>query len=212
MKQKHSDKMALDYLTHFQRLLPHGQFLPVHDAEIIYPRIMETGSKEYLFTGDSSTFAIPAPFQAAANTPVANFPQSSFNALPVTPDRLMTIYRGTINNITYDFQQSLTTSATSSTTRVRIRFTAASDSVLFAWGGHIASRLDWGFIGTTPRSAGGISGSPYHMRSIKIVNRNTNDTISLGNTDRSLSAAAVIAPPDCPTVRIRYDEGLIEGT
>jgi hypothetical protein len=198
---KHSAAMAIDYLTHFQRLLPHGQFTPVHSAEIINPRIFENNTGEYLFTGDSNTFAIPPPNQPDLGTPVSGLPQNSFNALPPN-ERLMTIYGGTISAITYDHQQSLTTSATSATTRVRITFTALNDSVVLAWGGHIASRLDWGSVGTPPkpRSAGGISGSPYHMRHINMNNFPSGTNISLGNQDRSLSAAAVIPPPDCPTV------------
>lgn len=198
---KHSDAMAIDYLTHFQRLEPHGQFNPVHSAEIINPRIFEDGSTEYLLGlsagTNPNTFPIPAPGPVA--TPVADLPQNSFNALPAA-ERLMTIYNGTITNIAYVSQQALNTSASESKTSVKIRFTAAKDSVVLAWGGHIASRLDWGFINGVPRSAGGISGSPYHMRQISMNTFPGLVNISLGNQDRSLSAAAVIAPPDCPTV------------
>ncbi|MCV4820721.1 hypothetical protein OFM15_32065, partial [Escherichia coli] len=52
---------------------------------------------------------------------------------------------------------------------------------VLAWGGHIAWGGDWG-IGN---SAGGINGSPYHMRLISFDG-------SGGNQDRSLSADAVI--------------------
>ncbi|WP_207510676.1 PKD domain-containing protein [Longitalea luteola] len=194
---KHSGRMAIDYLTHFQRLLPHQQF--GHDAEVINPLIFEDGSKEYIFNVKSTnTFPIPAPNQPNANTPVDGMPQNSFNALTAA-EKLFTIYNGVITNISYVFQGNLENNATESMTRVRIRFTAQDDSVLLAWGGHIASQIDWGFLNpTTPRSAAGISGSPYHMRQISMNTFPGNVNISgVGNQDRSLSANAVIAPPPC---------------
>ena len=54
---------------------------------------------------------------------------------------------------------------------------------MIAWGGHIATRADWGGA----NSAVAISGSPYHMR-LKDLDG------SGGNQDRSLSADAVIFP------------------
>lgn len=198
---KHSSAMAIDYLTHYQRLLPHGQFQPVHSAEVLNPRIFEDGNREYLLGlsagTNPNTFAIPAPGPVA--TPVAGLPEGSFNALPAA-ERLMTIYNGTITNIAYVSQQALNTNASEAKTSVKIRFTAAKDSVVLAWGGHIASRLEWGFINGVPRSAGGINGSPYHMRQISMNTYPGLVNIPIGNQDRSLSAAAVIAPPDCPTV------------
>jgi uncharacterized protein (DUF2141 family) len=73
--------------------------------------------------------------------------------------------------------------------QISVTFTANSASPVLSWGGHIASRLDWGCSGA-PQSASGISGSPYHMRIKSIIVNGT--AISLGNQDRSLSAAAVI--------------------
>jgi hypothetical protein len=55
-----------------------------------------------------------------------------------------------------------------------------------AWGGHIARSVDWG----AGNAASGISGSPYHTRLISLDG-------SGGNQDRSLSAAAVLAPIGC---------------
>lgn len=65
--------------------------------------------------------------------------------------------------------------------RITITFTASVSNPVLAWGGHVAWIGDWG-VGN---SAGGISGSPYHMR---LDNLNG----SGGNQDRSLSADAVI--------------------
>lgn len=194
---KHSDRMAIDYLTHYQRLLPHQQF--GHEAEVINPLIMESGNKEYIMgtIGLPDTMGFPVP--SSVGSPVPNLPTNSFLALPAA-ERVMTMYNGDLTLITYVTQESLTNGATQSKTSVKIRFTALSDSVLLAWGGHIANRNEWGFLpGTTiPRSAGGISGSPYHMRQISMNTYPGLVNISgVGNQDRSLSANAVIAPPDC---------------
>jgi hypothetical protein len=77
--------------------------------------------------------------------------------------------------------------------QLELVFTANGADVVISWGGHIASRLDWG-CADGPLSAGGISGSPYHMRVKDLEVNGTHFT--LGNQDRSLSAAAVIVPPD----------------
>ena len=75
--------------------------------------------------------------------------------------------------------------------QIRLTFTATASQVEIAWGGHIASRLEWG-CANLPVSAGGISGSPYHMR-LKDMTVN-GAHVNLGNQDRSLSAQAVVAP------------------
>ena len=73
--------------------------------------------------------------------------------------------------------------------QISVTFTANAANPVLAWGGHIARAADWG-CSDGPNSASGISGSPYHMR-IKNITVN-GKAISLGNQDRSLSAAAVV--------------------
>src|SRR3972149_5697585 len=172
---KHSDKQALDYITHYQRLLPHD---PSHPAESVNPLQGLSGS----FSAPNH-FAIPAP--SSAGSPVLGQPTASFNALP-GGERVMTIYNGTISSMSYVSEGSLTDAQ--SATQLSINFNADSSTVVLAWGGHIASRIDWGFFPAgSPRSAAAISGSPYHTRFIELDNKG-------GNQDRSLQADAV-APP-----------------
>lgn len=213
--------MAIDYLTHFQRLEPHSPFN--HPAEVINPLALVSGSTSYTMTTTSThTFPIPAPapsgivsgaFNADGSArDISNQAATSFNALPAA-QRLFTIYNGEIQNIFYVSEAPIVIGGADAETRLRVRFMANSDSVMLAWGGHIASRLDWGFTkdnkgNLSPLSAAGISGSPYHMRQ-KAFDRvdcafttgHVLENISgFGNQDRSLSAAAVIPPPECPTV------------
>jgi len=72
-------------------------------------------------------------------------------------------------------------------TSIDITFTTTSSNVVIAWGGHISTRLDWGF----DASAVNISGSPYHMRNLSISGPNAPN---LGNQDRSLTASAIFYP------------------
>lgn len=185
---KHSNKHAIDYLTQFERINnPPGshQLTFGHSPEDIDPLIGVSGVPTTPFT-----FPIPAP--SSAGSPVAGQPTASFNGLPAG-ERVMTLYGGAITNIAYLTEGSLT--ANQSETQINVTFTVTSATAVLAWGGHIGSRVDWGFEPSgEPRSAGGISGSPYHMR---LINWNLNN---LGNQDRSLSAAAVFVP--CATCAV----------
>jgi hypothetical protein len=218
--------MAIDYLTHYQRLEPHGPF--GHQAEIIRPLILEVGGVTTTIdaTLPPDTYPIPMPqisnitsgaYQQDGTTPknIQNQPQTSFNGLPAN-ERVMTCWNGDIQHIYYVSQAPITIGGADAETKLRIRFVANSSTVVLAWGGHIASRLDWGYSGLDnkgnpiPLSAGGISGSPYHMRqkAMYTVDCNSNPVVGtnlvvvsgFGNQDRSLAAAAVFPPPDCPTV------------
>ena len=79
------------------------------------------------------------------------------------------------------------TFAGSSHTSTTVYFTADSTTAVLAWGGHIATRLDWGMTG----SAVSISGSPYHMRLINL-GCSTSTNCGVGNSDRSLASEAVV--------------------
>ena len=74
--------------------------------------------------------------------------------------------------------------------QISITFTASVANPVLAWGGHIATRKDWG----ANNSAVAISGSPYHTRLIDLDG-------SGGNQDRSLSADAVIFPASITIIK-----------
>src|SRR5206468_4768785 len=147
-----SGKHAIDYLTHYDRLLPHTQFITHTTPEAIQPLDGLSGP-----FADPNTIPLPAP--SSADSPVPGQPTTSFQALPAD-EQVMTIWNGTVESVSYLSEGSLTNSAAAS--RLSIDFTAESSTVAVAWGGHIATRIDWG----TNNSAVSISGSPYHMRLI----------------------------------------------
>jgi hypothetical protein len=193
---RHNNHMAIDYLTHYDRLQPHTIF--GHAAEPLNP-VAGTGLSSLVFT----TFTIPpAPVNMLIGFDLE--PQTSYNALSAG-EKLMTLYNGTITNIVYNLPYADLT-AGQSEQQISITFTANGPTAVFAWGGHIGSRLDWEYdINGDPLSAGGISGSPYHMRLIGWTLNN------LGNQDRSLSAAAVVGPPSCDVAVTPVSQEVCEG-
>ncbi|MCX2746132.1 hypothetical protein OO013_19795, partial [Mangrovivirga sp. M17] len=187
-----SGTYAIDYLTDYDRLEPHLLAF-LHDKEEIDP------SKDYpqydLWPlGEVPDDLHPIPMPPGSNLdPLVAIQQNSFNIVSAAGAANMAMWNGDITNISYPNQANL--NGPTSEQQITITFTVGNDPsqvVVLAFGGHIASRLDWGYDDDgKPKSAGGISGSPYHMR-LKDWNLN-----NLGNQDRSLKAAAVVPPPEC---------------
>ena len=174
-----SGKHAVDYLTHYNRLLPHNYF-PSH-AQPERIDVLNGLSGTY---SSPQTFPIPAP--SSAGSPVPGLPTTSFNSLP-SAERVMTIWNGTITNMAYLSEGNPSLAAAS--TQMLIEFTSgvgSAGTVVIAWGGHIGTTLDWG----TNNSATGINGSSYHLRLVSLDGGG-------GNQDRSLQATAVMFAPSC---------------
>jgi uncharacterized repeat protein (TIGR01451 family) len=100
------------------------------------------------------------------------------------------IWNGTITNIQYGTMDQ------TGQRSVIVTFTAANSTVLVAWGGHIATQVDWG----AGNSAGAISGSPYHMRLLTL------DDVQLGNQDRSLKSSVVAPIPAVFTTTAQFGQ------
>jgi uncharacterized repeat protein (TIGR01451 family) len=120
--------------------------------------------------GSFTTFPIPADPQVtgAGVTPIAG---------------TFRLYGGTITAVSAYSYANGTGFAGDKSARITITFTATTANPVLAWGGHIATRKDWG----NGASAVAISGSPYHTRLLDLDG-------SGGNQDRSLSADAVVFP------------------
>jgi hypothetical protein len=164
-----SDKHAIDYLTTFNRTVATAD-----------PCLGVSGCS----LGTSTTSAIPADPQVtgAGVTPAAgNF----------------TLFGGTITSVSaYSYADGAGFTGDKSA-RIAITFTAGVVNPVLAWGGHIATRQDWGLS----NSAVAIPGSPYHTRLISLDG-------SGGNQDRSLSAEAVIFPGSITIIKNTVPNGL----
>jgi len=149
-----SGKAANDYLTHYNRMLPHNQFGLHTVPEQINP-LTNIAGPFY----STNTFPIPAP--SSVGSPVPGQPTASFNALPAN-ERLMTIYNGTIISMVYTNEESLTEAGSKS--QMLVTFSTTNSTVVLAFGGHLGSKLDWGAGG----SASSISGASYHFNNEKL--------------------------------------------
>ncbi len=127
--------------------------------------------------GSPGTFAIPADPQVTATVP----PRSS---------GVFTLFGGTIHRVSAYSYPNGSGFAGDKSARITITFTAAQANPVLAWGGHIATRDDWG----SGNSAVSISGSPYHMRLVDLDG-------SGGNQDNPLSADAVIFPAQITIIK-----------
>src|SRR6185369_15548989 len=178
--------------THYQRLLPHVTFAH-RNPEDFDPLDGVSGVSSLVTTAQ-----IPIPTKnlvidpdGAESDPAAAQPSTSMAALPDS-ERVMTLFGGTLLDVTYVTEGKVDLVTKSAETQVKVRFIPNGPVAVLAWGGHIASRWDWGFNADgTPRSAGGISGSSYHMR---LIGWNIGN---LGSMDRSMSTNAVYPVPRC---------------
>lgn len=75
-----------------------------------------------------------------------------------------------------------------STATVDISFVANSTTAVLAWGGHIATRNDWG----QANGATNLPGSPYHTSNGGLMNVTDSTSCCTGSQDLSLKADAVI--------------------
>ena len=156
-----SSKHALDYLTTFN--------YSVADAN---PCLGVSGCNPLLF----DAFPIPSDSQVTGG-----------GVTPVPGDFRM--YGGDITGVSaYSGGAGFPTGDNSRS--ITITFTATVANPVLAWGGHIATRADWG----SGNSAVAISGSPYHSRLLALDGAG-------GNQDRSLSADAVVFPASITIVK-----------
>ncbi len=171
-------KHALDYLTSFNRTETNAN--PCQN--VTNCTYNPTGATSTTFgTGSFDTEDIPADpnVTGAGVTPVAG------------KFILIGNVGATVADITDVSDYTLIgTYAGASKTRISISFTTPVSNPVLAWGGHIATRLDWG----VNSSAVAINGSPYHMRFIDVDGKG-------GNQDRSLSSDAVIFPAEVTIIK-----------
>ena len=164
-----SGKHALDYLTSFDRTETTAN--PC------------SGVAGCVLAGPKDTEPIPVdPNVTAGQNQIDDPPAGSAGGDDIAQIAgNFTLFNGNITGVSVYTRSG--TYAGDSSTRITITFTATTTNPVLAWGGHIATRVDWGLA----NSAIAIPGSPYHMRFIDLDG-------SGGNQDRSLSASAVFFP------------------
>src|SRR6266404_2979561 len=173
---------AIDYITDYPCLQPHTFFN--HSAEIVDPLWNLVGT---LVTNPYPTVVmagipVPIPSRIVFGVPQ---PQTSFNNPGCT--KVVTMFNGTtIDSVSYIAGGLGNVNAASSSTGLRIAFHTVNPTVVFAWGGHLASVGDWG----SGQSVSSISGSSYHTRLLALDG-------SGGNQDSQLAVSAVYPPPQC---------------
>lgn len=164
----------------------------------------------YTCSGSTNTLAVPMdPVVAGASVTQlpgqffkirgATFPGNG-SSVPNTGDLCGTATCSiALNPSAYGHSGDYTGSSSASIT---IHFTATSATAVLAWGGHIATRSDWG----TDASAAAISGSNYHMR-LHDFACSGNSNCNTGNMDRSMSSSAVVLPGSITIVKQASTEG-----
>ena len=134
------------------------------------------------------------------NIPIDPRAEAGFDGVAGTSDDLtqipgvFTLFGGTGIQITNVSAYSLVSGsyAGDSTKSITITFTAGNSSTaVLAWGGHIATRLDWGINNAAPD----INGSPYHMRNL-----------TSGNQDRSLKIPIEAFPAKLTIIKMIGDD------
>src|SRR5437870_1916062 len=219
----HSSKHAIDFLTQYDLINDPSHSLAFgHPPECIDPTdgflgLPANNNNCSLSGTPTSTFPIPKPIipdSLAGNPPgtppcsaiggtvlagATSCPGTMFDKIAGTVpagtnNAFFSMWNGTITGVSY-FSQNVVSGQGQEETRIRLVFTAVpvNGNVLLSWGGHIARRQDWG----TGNSAGGVSGSPYHMRLIGFCSGTLSSGTACtdgGNQDRSLSANTVSAP------------------
>ena len=99
---------------------------------------------------------------------------------------------------TYDTPISVNTPGTVKR-GIALTLTAHGDTAVVAWGGHLASVLDWG-TGKTFASGGG-TGASFHMRLTSVFEHPDGPTTS-GNEDLSINVNAIANPPSSFTTAV----------
>jgi hypothetical protein len=184
-----SGKHAYDYLTSYDRV-PNTNPTNNNDP-------CGTGGPDNVpgcvFGSPSAMFPIPEDLRVTAGQD-----QILGNADDITQIPGVITFWGTQGAVTTTGYTLSGTYAGDSTTFLPLTFTAgpanvgATTTVVFAWGGHIASRLDWGPL----NSAINISGRPYHM---SLGNQELQTDVSAGNFPAIVTIIKQVNTPNFPS-------------
>ena len=168
-----SDKNAIDYLATYN-----------HDVTSADPC---SGDSLCALASPSSTAAVPADMRMQLGRDIGD----SSDDIAQIPGEF-TVWGGTIVSVGgYNYPTDFAYTGSHEIT-LTLRIEATADIVVLAWGGHMASRLDWGIANGVVN----LRGSPFHMRASG--NEYDDDghvgSISGIQGDLVLSTSAVVFP------------------
>ncbi len=150
--------------------------------------------------GSAATFPIPDD-PTIVNSDIAGCTNdaTSNHMIPAGPGRQMTIYGGTITNVTVPVHDDVTHDNTDDYARVLITYSVPSlpAKVMILWGGHIAASggpRAWG----TGCGASFISGGPYHMKMCRLDGVEV-DCSGAGARDNQIMGGALSTATTTPT-------------
>ena len=187
----HGSKHAIDYVGSFdatETTSPTASTFNRNDSNPCFD-ILGTASGQCTAPGTAptpvSTLAVPSATlvncAGSAGGPITQQP-GSFKAFGPTGTTLTSASYVTQNSVAGTGQCDTSMSIT-------VTEPSAGATIVIAWGGHIASQLDWGF----GNSASAINGSPFHMSLVSL------DGASTGSQDRALATSAVFFTPGVST-------------
>ena len=188
-------KWALDYITGARNYFDHDFFNHFEpEGEVVDPLLNPAVAG---VSGSPDLFDIPdITYGSDAENTTLTGSFGALNNFNGSEKKKLALYGGTISDAFYQSPAAGGANLATFTSLegiLLVRFTTGptNTSAVLAWGGHIASLVDW-----PGQSASDINGSPYHMRikgfGVDPVGH-TNDQVSNGgNTDRSLKTDAVI--------------------
>lgn len=192
---------AIDYITSYNRSVPE-----LTDAMVLDGSGLTAGAPKstYLLPAaaqpsQAKSIMVSVPYDGAPVVTSALQPYTSASLLPGS-EKSITIWGGagaTVTDARYYYDNGYTgegdINAADEDAYIIITLNPGNSSTaVLAWGGHIASRTEWGFLSSgVPRSATGISGSPYHMR----LEFWANPYKQIGQQDASMQLDFV--PPPC---------------
>ena len=161
-----SGKHAIDYITTWDRSV-----MPTSNPCDGVSGCQTSASATY----HVSTMAIPQQIGTCTTCVQSGFTNKVSTQVP----GVITLYGGTITSVSA-YSATGTFPGGDSSVALTINFTADVSNPVVAWGGHIASQIDWG----GGSGAGSISGSPFHTRLVALDGGG-------GNQDRALATSAV---------------------
>jgi hypothetical protein len=170
-----SDKNALDYLTTYNYSVTHAD--PCEGGTLC------------TLAAPTAVSAIPADIRMQRGR---DDTAATADDVPQAPGEFV-VWGGTILSISdYNYPVNFDYFGSHELT-ITLRIAATSSRVMLAWGGHIASRLDWG----NTNGVVNLNGSPYHMRASGAEYDGQGGyvgTISGIQGDLSLASGAVVFP------------------